>query len=152
MVELLNIKMKELKLDDTQKDLLVEGLKNEKFSKSASVVANQLRQKNKHEEASKLMDMSPLFDPHDFWHNQPVPKAHEMLDKSLQNQPIEVKTLDQVNKEPYSLPTGYNWSNIDLSDISQAEELYNLLTQNYVEDDDAMFRFDYSVQFLRWAL
>jgi|APCry1669190327_1035288.scaffolds.fasta_scaffold94014_1 hypothetical protein len=83
MVELLNIKMKELKLDDTQKDLLVEGLKNEKFSKSASVVANQLRQKNKHEEASKLMDMSPLFDPHDFWHNQPVPKAHEMLDKSL---------------------------------------------------------------------
>jgi hypothetical protein len=34
----------------------------------------------------------------------------------------------------------------------QAEELYNLLTTNYVEDDDAMFRFDYSVPFLRWAL
>jgi hypothetical protein len=43
MVELLNIKMKELKLDDAQKDLLVQGLKNEKFSKSASLVANQLR-------------------------------------------------------------------------------------------------------------
>jgi glycylpeptide N-tetradecanoyltransferase len=27
-----------------------------------------------------------------------------------------------------------------------------LLTNNYVEDDDAMFRFDYSVPFLRWAL
>jgi len=27
-----------------------------------------------------------------------------------------------------------------------------LLTFNYVEDDDAMFRFDYSVPFLRWAL
>jgi glycylpeptide N-tetradecanoyltransferase len=26
------------------------------------------------------------------------------------------------------------------------------LTRNYVEDDDAMFRFDYSVPFLRWAL
>lgn len=30
--------------------------------------------------------------------------------------------------------------------------MYDLLTQNYVEDDDAMFRFDYSVPFLRWAL
>jgi len=30
--------------------------------------------------------------------------------------------------------------------------VYDLLTQNYVEDDDAMFRFDYSVKFLQWAL
>jgi glycylpeptide N-tetradecanoyltransferase len=27
-----------------------------------------------------------------------------------------------------------------------------LLTRNYVEDDDAMFRFDYSIPFLKWAL
>jgi glycylpeptide N-tetradecanoyltransferase len=27
-----------------------------------------------------------------------------------------------------------------------------LLTQNYVEDDDNMFRFDYSIEFLQWAL
>lgn len=26
------------------------------------------------------------------------------------------------------------------------------MTRNYVEDDDAMFRFDYSIQFLQWAL
>ena len=30
--------------------------------------------------------------------------------------------------------------------------MYQLLTANYVEDDDAMFRFDYSLPFLRWAL
>ena len=30
--------------------------------------------------------------------------------------------------------------------------MYDLLVQNYVEDDDAMFRFDYSKEFLRWAL
>ena len=34
----------------------------------------------------------------------------------------------------------------------QAKELYTLLTENYMEDGDAMFRFDYSVSFLRWAL
>ena len=30
--------------------------------------------------------------------------------------------------------------------------MYELLTQNYVEDDDAMFRFDYSIPFIRWAV
>ena len=32
------------------------------------------------------------------------------------------------------------------------KELYVLLNENYVEDDDNMFRFDYSPEFLRWAL
>lgn len=30
--------------------------------------------------------------------------------------------------------------------------MYTLLAENYVEDDDNMFRFDYSIDFLRWAL
>ena len=34
----------------------------------------------------------------------------------------------------------------------QLKELYMLLNENYVEDDDNMFRFDYSPEFLRWAL
>lgn len=33
-----------------------------------------------------------------------------------------------------------------------AVELYELLRDNYVEDDDAMFRFNYSESFLLWAL
>jgi len=31
-------------------------------------------------------------------------------------------------------------------------EVYDLLNRNYVEDDDNMFRFDYSPEFLKWAL
>lgn len=31
-------------------------------------------------------------------------------------------------------------------------ELYNLLSSHYVEDDGGNFRFDYSVEFLKWAL
>lgn len=34
----------------------------------------------------------------------------------------------------------------------QLEELYVLLSENYVEDDDNMFRFDYGREFIRWAL
>lgn len=41
---------------------------------------------------------------------------------------------------------------MDLTDDEVAQEVYDLLVQNYVEDDDAMFRFDYSIDFLRWAL
>ncbi len=35
---------------------------------------------------------------------------------------------------------------------TQVAELYTLLSENYVEDDDNLFRFDYSREFLRWAL
>ena len=34
--------------------------------------------------------------------------------------------------------------------LFQLKELYTLLNENYVEDDDNMFRFDYSPDFLRW--
>ena len=34
--------------------------------------------------------------------------------------------------------------------LLQLTELYTLLNENYVEDDDNMFRFDYSPEFLRW--
>ena len=39
-----------------------------------------------------------------------------------------------------------------MTDDAAADEVYQLLTNNYVEDDDAMFRFDYSRPFLTWAL
>ena len=34
----------------------------------------------------------------------------------------------------------------------QLRELCELLSANYVEDDDASFRFQYSAEFLSWAL
>ena len=36
--------------------------------------------------------------------------------------------------------------------LLQLEEVYELLTHHYVEDDDAMFRFNYSVSFLSWSV
>jgi glycylpeptide N-tetradecanoyltransferase len=36
--------------------------------------------------------------------------------------------------------------------ISRPTQFYDLLTNNYVEDDDNTYRFDYSREFLRWAL
>ena len=62
------------------------------------------------------------------------------------------KTTDEIRAEPYNMPTGFEWSTLDIMDPEQRQELYVLLANNYVEDDDALFRFDYSKEFLEWAL
>ncbi|XP_072269522.1 glycylpeptide N-tetradecanoyltransferase 2 [Pyxicephalus adspersus] len=59
---------------------------------------------------------------------------------------------DNIRLEPYSLPQGFMWDTLDLSNAEVLKELYTLLNENYVEDDDNMFRFDYSPEFLQWAL
>lgn len=91
----------------------------------------------------------PVEKEHKFWSTQPVPQQNAVVEESG---PIEVKTVADVSKTPYPLPTGFEWSNVDLLDTAQSSEVYKLLTENYVEDDDNMFRFDYSESFLRWAL
>lgn len=57
---------------------------------------------------------------------------------------------NQLRREPYSLPEPFIWSEVDILNDNELDELYKLLTENYVEDDENMFRFDYSRQFLRW--
>ncbi|RWS25182.1 glycylpeptide N-tetradecanoyltransferase 2-like protein [Leptotrombidium deliense] len=85
-----------------------------------------------------------------FWETQPVPK----LDENVNDEgPIEgTKKVEEVRKEPYTLPEGFEWNTLDIDDPVVLKELYQLLNENYVEDDDNMFRFDYSPEFLQWAL
>ncbi|EGC32258.1 hypothetical protein DICPUDRAFT_155807 [Dictyostelium purpureum] len=88
-------------------------------------------------------------DSHDFWDTQPVPK---ISDNVVESGPIENKTLDDVRKEPLALPDAFEWVEVDVNNSEELKDLYTLLNENYVEDDDNMFRFDYSTHFLRWAL
>ena len=88
-----------------------------------------------------------------FWSTQPVPSIDSQKERELlDGEAIEEKTLNDVPKEPYKLIDAFEWSQIDVTDDSQLEEAYILLNENYVEDVHAMFRFDYSRDFLRWAL
>ena len=57
-----------------------------------------------------------------------------------------------IRDVPYNMPCGYEWGEVNVQDKTQLLELYQLLTNNYVEDEDALFRFDYSTDFLVWAL
>ncbi|KAJ3050967.1 hypothetical protein HK097_008060 [Rhizophlyctis rosea] len=85
-----------------------------------------------------------------FWQTQPVRKVDENV---VTNGPIMPDLpREELQQEPYPLPKDFEWSLIDIDNEAENKELYELLSLNYVEDDDAMFRFDYSADFLKWAL
>lgn len=91
-----------------------------------------------------------LHKSYQFWSTQPVPKMDE---KILSNEPIEPpKAPEDIRAEPYTLPDGFQWDTLNLNEPLVLKELYTLLNENYVEDDDCMFRFDYQTEFLKWAL
>jgi len=83
---------------------------------------------------------------HPFWDTQPMSPEHP------EGPIVPNKPKDEVRAEPYKMPNGFEWSTLDIMDTEDRQELYTLLANNYVEDDDALFRFDYSKQFLEWAL
>ncbi|KAG0233115.1 glycylpeptide N-tetradecanoyltransferase [Actinomortierella wolfii] len=108
-----------------------------------------LQQLNVNPEAVSKNAPKPMED-HKFWKTQPVVRHDEVVEEEGAIEPDVPH--DQIRKTPYPLPKEFEWSLIDVQDDKELKELYELLTLNYVEDDDAMFRFDYSPEFLRWAL
>mmetsp|Transcript_42469 Transcript_42469/g.51515 ORF Transcript_42469/g.51515 Transcript_42469/m.51515 type:complete len:430 (-) Transcript_42469:457-1746(-) len=90
---------------------------------------------------------------HTFWETQPVTQFNTKEEEEQSDGPIDrIMTPAEVKQEPYNLPTNFEWTTCDMDDEATVEEVYKLLNQNYVEDDDNMFRFDYSKEFLKWAL
>ena len=88
-------------------------------------------------------------DAHEFWDTQPVPKTDE---KVTDFGPLEVKTLADVPPEPYPVASILEWFTPDVHKESDLTQIYSLLNENYVEDDDSIFRFNYAPAFLKWAL
>ncbi|XP_065196244.1 glycylpeptide N-tetradecanoyltransferase 1-like [Sycon ciliatum] len=87
-----------------------------------------------------------------FWKTQPVPGLNDTSEADV-NEPVEAdKDVAEIRQQPLVLPAQFAWSNIDASDEAQLNDLYELLRDNYVEDDDMTFRFDYSREFLKWVL
>jgi glycylpeptide N-tetradecanoyltransferase len=84
-----------------------------------------------------------------FWQTQPVPKFGESSTE-VEEGPIKVYGVEAVPKEAPALLEGFEWVTMDLREDKQLEELFQLLYGHYVEDDEAMFRFNYSVSFLKW--
>lgn len=98
-----------------------------------------------------------------FWNTQPVPKFKEpnlLQTTSGENGealpegailPAKICAAS-AKPEPDRLIEGFEWCLVDLEDKDELQELYELLYNHYVEDTDGSFRFNYSTQFLAWAL
>ncbi|KAK3005949.1 hypothetical protein RJ639_017652 [Escallonia herrerae] len=103
--------------------------------------------------ARQVQESLSLAKRHKFWETQPVGQFKDLGDTSLPEGSIEPPTsLSKVKQEPYNLPNLYEWITCDMELAEMCTEVYNLLTNNYVEDDENMFRFNYSKEFLHWAL
>lgn len=83
-----------------------------------------------------------------FWQTQPVPKFGE--DPKMEEGPLRLQKVEDVPKEPAPLVAGFEWVEMDLTSEEEIKEVYELLNGHYVEDDEAMFRFNYSPSILRW--
>ena len=102
------------------------------------------------EEILKLLQRAPQVGAsHAFWDTQPVPKLGSVGGEG----PIDVDcVVSKVRATAYPLPASFEWVSCDVKNESVLTEIYELLNANYVEDDDCLFRFDYSASFLLWAL
>ena len=75
---------------------------------------------------------------HAFWDTQPVPNlsdSTEDLDDSEMG-PIDTPAMEDIRKEPYTLPASFQWADLSLDNDEDVRELYTLLHENYVEDGD----------------
>jgi glycylpeptide N-tetradecanoyltransferase len=111
---------------------------------------DKIRQRERWEKAQRKQGLDGAQVDHKFWDTQPVPKQSEEVEEiGPINENIDVSL---VKPDPFNMPAGFEWCSLDIKSPVQLQEVYQLLTENYVEDDDCNFRFDYSPAFLEWAL
>jgi glycylpeptide N-tetradecanoyltransferase len=92
-----------------------------------------------------------IKDEYKFWSTQPVPQFNKECEVEF-GEIWKDHKVEDLQKEPLTLPDGFEWVDVDLSKQNELDKLYEFLKSNYVEDDDHMFRFDYSKDFLKWHL
>lgn len=91
---------------------------------------------------------------HKFWDAQPVPKCNDVISASV-NECIDANVLaPEIRQTPYPLIDDHalEWHDCDVTNDQDMKDIYALLSSHYVEDDDNMFRFDYSMGLLKWAM
>ncbi|GKE54654.1 glycylpeptide N-tetradecanoyltransferase 1-like protein, partial [Tanacetum coccineum] len=111
----------------------------DQISPSLEIVNND---SSAEELAREVEETLTLSQRHKFWETQPVGQFKDLRDTSLPEGVIEPPTpISEVKQEPYNLPGPYEWVTCDIGSEETCAEVYNLLTNNYVEDDENMFRF-----------
>jgi glycylpeptide N-tetradecanoyltransferase len=84
----------------------------------------------------------------EFWNAQPAESIKE--NTQIEEGPLKMQIIEDISREPTELPPGIEWCTLDPTNGEEMNDLWELLNGQYVEDDDAMFRFNYSKGMLRW--
>ena len=82
-----------------------------------------------------------------YWDKKPV-ILPENFQESLNNEDLKAKAIvvqkkEETPQEKGDLMKGFEWETKDLDNEKDLDDVYQFLYNNYVEDDDGMFRFDY---------
>lgn len=86
-----------------------------------------------------------------FWSTQPVMKLDESADKPFEEGPLKIMKVEDIPTSPAPLGIDkFEWVTMDMTEESQLKEVYDLLNYHYVEDEEAMFRFKYGTDILKW--
>lgn len=89
-----------------------------------------------------------------FWNSvpafTPIPPNHAQ-DNTFVITPDDYKPIVDNQEIPALLPQ-FEWSNVDIRDPNQMQELFSLLYNHYIEDVSNKFRLHYSIPSLEWAL
>jgi len=149
---------------------------NSQLFEAQTTALQQLLQQGGASAAAKQQAIHSIFDDaaangdgekkHLFWDTQPMLSLNDannnsntsnnnnssLPDPNWHKPIVPDKEKSELRQEPYNMPKGFEWCEMDITDADQRTEIYDLLYQNYVEDDDGCFRFDYSRDFLTWAL
>ena len=90
---------------------------------------NKKKIKQSRQDERVVEKMATLYDTHNFWDSQPVPKKSDKVDKDAYDKPIDVeKKVDDISADPLPLPAGFNWVNVNIEDDNECQDVYELLT------------------------
>jgi glycylpeptide N-tetradecanoyltransferase len=88
------------------------------------------------------------MDNHSFWKTQPVLETTNILD--IDFGPIVIPKLEDIRKEPYNLPEGFEFHTLNLNDHQELLDVQNFLNNNYLELCNDNIRFAYSTESIKW--
>ena len=112
---------------------------------------NQIANLKKTQELIKMGELPGFKTDFKFWGTQPVPQFNKPLNVTY-GPILKDNKIEEVQTEPYTLPEGFEWKDIDLSQSNDVDKLYEFLKSNYIGDESHLFGTDFSKDFLKWFL
>lgn len=87
---------------------------------------------------------------HSFWNKELV--LRENIIEDISSSPIKELTINDYSPMPFKLPNEFEWVELDLNCENDLNDLYIFLSQHYLEEDDEIYRVNYSKELLKWSL